>query len=47
MGLAGQFARARRLLRNDQALMAVVAAVVGALVAYAAIGFRMSISSVQ
>ena len=47
MGLAGQFARTRRLLRNDQALMAVVAAVVGVLVAYAAIGFRMSISSVQ
>ena len=47
MGLAGQFARTRRLLRNDQALMAVVAAIVGILVAYAAIGFRMSISSVQ
>ena len=47
MGLAGQFARTRRLLHNDQALIAVVAAVVGVLVAYAAIGFRMSISGVQ
>ena len=47
MGLAGQFARTRRLLRNDQALMAVIAAVVGVLVAYAAIAFRLSISSIQ
>ena len=47
MGLAGQFARTRRWWRNDQALMAVVAAVVGVLVAYAAIGFRMGISGVQ
>ena len=47
MGLAGLFARARGLLHNDQALMAVVAAVVGVLVAYAAIGFRFGIGSVQ
>ncbi|MFP6771711.1 MAG: chloride channel protein [Alphaproteobacteria bacterium] len=47
MRLAGQFARTRRILRNDQALMAIVAVVVGILVAYAAIGFRLSISSVQ
>ncbi|MDA1098333.1 MAG: chloride channel protein [Proteobacteria bacterium] len=47
MGLAAQFAHARRLLRNDQALMAVVAAVVGVLVAYAAIAFRLSIGGVQ
>ena len=38
MGLAGQFARTRRILRNDQALLALVAVVVGVLVAYAAIG---------
>ncbi len=47
VGLAGQFARTRRLLRNDQAIMAVVAAVVGVLVAYAAIAFRLGIGSVQ
>ncbi len=47
MRLAGQFARTRRILRNDQALMAVVAVVVGIIVAYAAIGFRLGISSVQ
>lgn len=47
MGLAGQFARTRRLLRNDQALMVVVAAVVGVLVAYAAIAFRLGIGGVQ
>jgi len=47
MNLAGQFTRARRVLRNDQALMAVVAALVGVLVAYAAIAFRLSIGGVQ
>ena len=47
MGLAGQFTRARRLLRNDQLLMAVVAVLIGVLVAYAAIAFRLSIGSVQ
>lgn len=47
MALADQFARARRVMRNDQALMALIAALVGVLVAYAAIGFRLSISSVQ
>ncbi len=47
MRLAEQFAHARRLLRNDQALMAVVAALVGVLVAYAAIAFRLSIGGVQ
>ncbi|MBT6913079.1 MAG: chloride channel protein, partial [Rhodospirillaceae bacterium] len=47
MALADQFARARRVMRNDQALMAVIAALVGVLVAYAAIGFRMSISGIQ
>ena len=47
MGLAEQFAHARRLLRNDQALLAVVAALVGVLVAYAAIAFRLSIGGVQ
>jgi len=47
MRLAGQFARTRRILRNDQTLMAVVAVVVGIIVAYAAIGFRLGISSVQ
>ena len=35
------------MLRNDQALMAVIATIVGLLVAYAAIGFRMSIGGVQ
>ena len=47
MDLAGPFAHARRLLRNDQALMAVIAALVGILVAYAAIAFRLSIGGVQ
>jgi CIC family chloride channel protein len=47
MDLAGQFAHARRLLRNDQALIAVIAALVGILVAYAAIAFRLSIGGVQ
>ncbi len=47
MNLAGHFARARSLLRNDQALMAVVAAAVGVLVANAAIAFRLSIGGVQ
>jgi len=47
MGLAGQFARTRRLMRNDQMLMVIVALVVGILVAYAAIGFRIGISGVQ
>ena len=46
MDLAGPFAHARRLLRNDQALMAVIAALVGILVAYAAIAFRLSIGGV-
>ena len=47
MDLAGQFAHARRLLRNDQALIAVIAALVGILVAYAAVAFRLSIGGVQ
>ena len=47
MGFAGQFTRTRQLLRNDQTLMIVVAVVVGILVAYAAIGFRIGISSIQ
>ena len=47
MDLAGPFAHARRLLRNDQALMAGIAALVGILVAYAAIAFRLSIGGVQ
>ena len=47
MNLASQFARTRSLLQNDQVLMAVVAALVGVLVAYAAIAFRLSIGGVQ
>ena len=47
MDLAGPFAHARRLLRNDQALMAVIAALLGILVAYVAIAFRLSVGGVQ
>jgi len=47
MGLAEQFAHVRRLLRNDQALLTVAAALIGVLVAYAAIAFRLSIGGVQ
>jgi len=47
MALSTLFARSREALRNDQLLMAVVAAVTGVIVAYAAILFRLAIGGVQ